>query len=206
MALNKCLENVEESGAHDSHRCWLTRPNPLASIALTHDDEARARRAERAAMRDGVSHFAPLQEVYAHSTLGESALTLIAEIAPPRHPARRAALNFIDAHLQMSSLDEARRDWLSTWLWDHLDMREGLAPLLPYARQILQGHPERAELLAVRLALITPDEALDVCQALQSLPQSERASFGSLLERQLKRVGKISLWVGCREALAGRRS
>ena len=208
-ALSACL-------AHDVHdRCWMEIANPLYGI--TPASPWLESRLTVESLRDGVSEFAPLQSLYARPNLGESALALIAELAPPGHPAKQQALRYASAHLsryteQSSStirLDDdhdvpeahSHLDWLTSWLWDHLDVRDELTPLLPHAARCVRNSAHRQQALAIRLALIRPEDASRVCQALTSLELTDRQSFSKLLEKQLKRVGKIKLWVLCRQTL-----
>lgn len=203
---------VETVGC-DRSRCWLRRTNPLSAYLErastrslddhleTPHERAQRRRYERDALRDGVSQFAELRDLYAHPTLAESALMLIAELAQPGHAARQVGSRYVSDHLSSPDVDPRQRAWLATWLWDHLDPRGTLEPLLPHARSCLSGHPRRIEALAVRLALLIPHEAISACEAMRSLSEAERALFSARLERQLKRVGRVKLWVQCRETL-----
>ena len=206
--LSQCLQCHE----HIEARCWMQESNPLNDAHL--DTPWFKERLIDEDRRDGVSAFAPMSSLYARPTLGESALVLIAELAPPGHPAKQQALRYASSHLSLytrSALTPERTiddqnhvhltSWLTTWLWDHLDIRDELTPLLPHASRCLQGSEERQTSLAIRLALIRPQDALEMCQALKTLDLEERKTFATLLEKQLKRVGKIRLWVACRQAL-----
>ena len=212
MLLSEALSRCHH---HDEHiqSCWMDIDNPLNEDHPTSPwYQARLNDEQR---RDGVSTFAPMNSLYARSSLGKSALVLIADLAPPGHPAKQQALQYASAHLSLytelsDSLDPSTRyeshevpliPWLTSWLWDHVDIRDELTPLLPHASRCVQGSEQRQQALAIRLALIRPQDAEEICQALQSLEFKERQNFAKLLEKQLKRVGKIRLWVACRQLL-----
>ena len=159
-----------------------------------------------------MSRFAHLAPLFSESSLGYTALSLIGDLSISGHPAMGRALAHVSAHLSASvgdrfytetlSADDKLR--LSAWLWDHLDLKADLTPLLPVASECLNGRSDRAEVLAIRLALLSPESATLICQSLVSLELEQRQRFAMMLEKQLKRVGKIRLWVSCREHLFDR--
>jgi hypothetical protein len=92
---------------------------------------------------------------------------------------------------------------LGDWLWDNWQVEDGLQSLLIIAYRCINGRSDRAEVLALRLALIATEQAEETCAALTELPIDQKRQFATHLEKQLKRVGKIKLWVHCRKALFG---
>ena len=156
---------------------------------------------------DGVSRFPSPRLTFCAPTLAESALACLAALAPSAHPARERASRWALAEAAAlwgrGAVEEAAP--LARLAWETRDPRAPLLPLAPYAPLLLSLHPELAEPLALRLALLCPHEAPALCAALAPLPPSAaRDAFARALQKQLGRVGRVRLWVECRGALAGR--
>ena len=182
---------------------WFAIKNPLFSANL--DDSAWHNELSIVEhKRDGVSNFPPLKRLYAGETMAETALNLIHEIALSIDPIREQLLRLVNSYLaSRSNLTShqfiAQDDKLRDWLWAQEGIQDEAMLLIAY--QSIKDRPERAETLALRLALISPHLAEKACSNLQALPNDQKLIFATALEKQLKRVGKIRLWVSCRTAL-----
>ena len=148
---------------------------------------------------DGVSYFVEAHPLIAEHTLGETALRVFTELAPSGHPTRVAMQNSLAYHLKTQQHDS---DGLVSWLWEITGSRDPLAPLVPYLSLCLEHQPERAKALAVRVALINPDEAISVCSSLAQLEEPIKEMFKTELYRQLMRIGQIKLWASCKVSLS----
>lgn len=185
---------------------WFVSKNPLYQVSLEHstwhDELSKVEQ-----KRDGVSHFPPLKRLYAENTMAETALNLVQDIALSIDPIRDKLLRLVNDYLsKFSACDDTetvvRSNSLKDWLWSQ--WRDGIQDeaMLLIAYQSVKDQPKRAETLALRLALLSPQLAERACSSLKALPNDQKLSFAVALEKQLKRVGRIKLWVSCRTALA----
>jgi hypothetical protein len=189
----------------ETQKCWFEVPNPLASLSL--DQSVWRTFLEQADNhRDGRSYFAPLTQLYYADTMGQTALNLFTEIALSIDPLKADVITLVSEHLSMREAVEIENKnllKLGDWLWDNWQVEDGLQSLLIIAYRCINGRPDRSEVLALRLALIAPEQAEQTCAALTKLPIDQKRQFATHLEKQLKRVGKIKLWVHCRKVLFG---
>ena len=154
--------------------------------------------------RDGQSMFTPLITVYSARTMGETALHLITYLALNSDPIKAQVFEIVKSHLDELSYapsESREREKLLDWLWDNWQVDHQESGLLNIVEKCVENRNDRLETLAIRLALITTDLAEQVCQQLAQLPMEQKQFFSQNLEKQLKRVGKVKLWVYCRNAL-----
>ena len=164
---------------------WLFIVNPLSEL-----NEEASSLIEDSTSEDGVSFFPPRKVYFFEETLAETALQLLITLCPPQHSARERAIDWALAE-----------DSLTVWAWDAWAPQRPHLPLLPSAFRILTDSEEWCEALALRLALFHPQEAPIFCEQLRELEPPRKSVFERTLEKQLRRVGKIKLWVRCRQSL-----
>lgn len=145
-------------------------------------------------MSDGVSAFAVQVPFHAYPTLAETALRGLFYLSPHAHPARAQGLSWGLSALNTEPL-------LITTLWEAWPAERSLLPLKPHLGDLLTQSPSEGRALAVRLALLHPDEALELCEALSELEEVNLGPLYEALHKQLLRVKRVRLWVECREAL-----
>ena len=207
--LNEVLESLTKSCELDEGesitQSWYSVDNPLFEVQEV-KTECRALISDREASRDKVSAFQAISPFFADQTLGSTALQTIALLSTHNHPARILAINHVSTRLQSAlrkelSLSTQERSFIQAWLWDQADWERDLSALLPMTSTLLNEKRSRVDLLAIRLALLSPKNAVQVCESLGQLEIEVKRQFTESLEKQLKRVGKVSLWVQCRETL-----
>lgn len=198
--LCKCLVLSSDRWQHLDHACLFSIKNPLSDYVPQASTWRDIRRAKL--QTDDTSYFVPDQPHFAEETLGRTALTLICELAPSGHSSRQTALCMINHHLNGEVEYQGSLDKWSDWIWDLSGPRDNLTVLLTHATQALEGRHDRARELALRLALISPEYAEQACRVLSKLGEDTKCIFVNQLEKQLKRVGKVRLWVRCRDILS----
>jgi hypothetical protein len=179
-----CCERVSKTLTQRPYD-WLFIINPLFEL----NEEARPLM-EDSTSEDGVSFFPPRKIYFVEETLAETALQLLITLCPPQHIARESAIDW--------ALTEPS---LTVWAWDAWAPQRAHLPLLQSALKVLNESEEWCEALALRLALFHPQEAPIFCEHLKALHSPQKHIFERTLEKQLRRVGKIKLWVHCRKSL-----
>ena len=197
--LSGLIEALIKSG-EDKRSDWFGIMNPLFEERDI-ETNSRAILTARESKRDGVSSFQTLAPLFAATTLGITALDTVALLATREHPSREASIQYVSERLQRGDLEATDHQYVQSWLWDYADLNRDLDSLLPVTVHLLSEKPSRSDILAIRLALLSPESAAAVCESLRGLNGELKSRFLSSLEKQLKRVGKISLWVRCREAI-----
>jgi len=163
---------------------WMEVKNPLWGRSVERATPAL----------DGVSPFAKPVAYYARPSLAETALRALFNLSPHAHPARSAGLSWGLEALQ-------REPALISALWEAWPAERSLLPLAEHLGGLLTLTPSVGETLAVRLALLHLDEAVQICEALSGLDEQSLAPLREALHKQLLRVKRVRLWVSCREAL-----
>ena len=216
--VNKVVEQLSNE--------WFVLNNPLFELELdfTQQDQSPDQSQDQSSMhshwhqqlievehkRDGISQFPPLTRLYTAPTMAQTVLNLVHEIALGIDPIRAKLVGIVSVYLandhqanpvSKMSPNEQIMAHLRTWLWDQWRNGSQDELMLSMAYHCVLNQPKRAENLALRLALVSPNLAEKACYHLQALPDEQKSFFASSLEKQLKRVGKIKLWVACRTLL-----
>lgn len=124
-------------------------------------------------------------------TLAQEVVAYILRVAPPGTAPVSHALAFALAHEETRILG-----------WQALPPDE-LPQAIPWARTLLTESPDLANQLASRFALLARDICPELCATLAPLPDDTKLVIANTLRKNLKRMGKVRLWVACREALKG---
>ena len=67
---------------------------------------------------------------------------------------------------------------------------------------LLLEEPSIANEVATKYALMCREGCPELCTLLVEVPKETRALFAQALEKNLRRIGKIKMWVACRRVLA----
>lgn len=124
-------------------------------------------------------------------TLAQSALALVAEVASPGHREARAALRHALGRPDLMAL-----------AWRVVGGEDADA-VLPHLPELLRTHPELADEVGTRFALLFTDRCEEAAQAAAGLPEATRRALGAALEKHLLRIHAVKRWVACRRALFG---
>jgi hypothetical protein len=94
----------------------------------------------------------------------------------------------------------ARTPALQALAWGVLEP-EDFETALGWVPGFLERSPQYANEVATRYALLAKEQCPRLASLCAQLPKAARTDLGHALEKNLRRIGRIKLWVACREAL-----
>lgn len=178
------LRSLAIENVHLLKEQWIHLENPLFNRALSRQSPSC----------DGVSFFVSPVAYYALPTFAETALKVLFELIPRRHPAYMLALKW--------GLEALKQEpTLCFLIWEAWPVEDSLLPLSDYYSLLCDQDPSIQEALAIRIALFHPSEALEICDVFKRNTALDIQPFTHALHKQLMRVKQVKLWVQCRERL-----